>query len=131
MGVGDLNADGVPDLIAGSTALGNQNGGVSVILGLGGATYGAPIQLASPEMRAAWQVLITDLNQDGLADLVVSDQQSYGAAVYTNNGNGTSYTVSACQLHMGGQIQQGHRTLLVIQSELLFLRQTAAIRGGE
>ncbi len=123
VGIGDLNGDGVLDLVSGSTALGNQNGAVNVILGLGGATYGAPILLASPEMRASWQILVSDLNQDGLADLAVSDQQSYGAAVYTNDGDGTSYTVSACQLHMGGTIRQGHRTMLVIESELLFLRQ--------
>lgn len=129
VGIGDLNGDGVLDLIGGSTALGNQNGAVSVVLGLGGATYATPIPLASPDMRAAWQVLVTDLNQDGLADVVVTDQQTYGAAIYTNNGDGTSYTVSDCQLHMGGQIQQGHRTVLIVQSEPLFLRQLPENEG--
>jgi hypothetical protein len=72
--VGDFNKDGNADLVATSQCQDTscQNGGVSVLLGNGNGTFQTAQSYSSGGSQAD-SVVITDLNGDGKADLVVSN----------------------------------------------------------
>jgi len=61
--VGDFNGDGVPDL-----AIADYGGFVWILLGSGGGTFGAPVSFRVDCSPLGVQV--TDVNLDGIADLV-------------------------------------------------------------
>jgi Bacterial Ig-like domain (group 3)/FG-GAP-like repeat len=72
--VGDVDGDGNPDLVVASQCQDSscQHGGVSVLLGNGNGTFQAAQSYGSGGAQAD-SVAITDLDGDGMADLVVSN----------------------------------------------------------
>jgi hypothetical protein len=66
LAVGDLNADGRPDL-----ATANDAGTVSVLLGNGDGTFAAPRTLVLADQPIALSVVAGDFNADGNLDLAV------------------------------------------------------------
>jgi hypothetical protein len=72
--VGDFNGDGNPDLVLASQCQDSscQNGGVSVLLGNGNGTFQTAQSYSSGGFEAD-SVVVTDLDGDGRADLVVSN----------------------------------------------------------
>ncbi len=85
--LGDFNEDGITDL-----AVANQDGGnVSILLGLGAAgvgngTFGAPTNY--PAGPGPFQVRTGDFNEDGIADLVVSNNAAFAVSVLLGGGSG-------------------------------------------
>jgi len=81
--IGDLNADGKPDLAV-ANALSNT---VSVLLGNGDGTFGLNRDYGTG--GGPYSVVIGDVNGDGKPDLVVAnDGGNYGTAVPVLRGNG-------------------------------------------
>jgi hypothetical protein len=72
--VGDFNGDGNPDLVLASQCQDSscQNGGVSVLLGNGNGTFQTAQSYSSGGFEAD-SVVVTDLDGDGRADLVMSN----------------------------------------------------------
>lgn len=65
----DLDGDGIDELVlAGSS--------VQALPGQGRCRYGAPVTLAGPADATAAQVLVTDVNRDGLADISITQGNS-------------------------------------------------------
>ena len=97
--IGDVNADGKPDLIAtNGCADSNCTGGsVTVLLGNGDGTFKAGVSYAVTGLSAS-SVAIGDVNGDGKPDLVVSVDCSDSScingsvAVLLGNGDGTFKT---------------------------------------
>jgi hypothetical protein len=90
LAVGDLNADGRPDL-----ATANDVGTVSVLLGNGDGTFAAPRTLVLADQTIALSVATGDFNADGRVDLAVGSmftgtypQEPY-LHVYLGNGDGS------------------------------------------
>ena len=89
----DLNADGKLDLVVGGfhfndNSFGGTSAGdaVSVLLGHGDGTFGAPTLFrGEPSMNS---VAIADLNGDGKPDIVTANESTDSASIYLNNGNG-------------------------------------------
>jgi hypothetical protein len=87
--VADLNRDGKPDLSV--TNMGSNT--VSVLLGKGDGTFGAPTDFAVGDTPV--HVAVADLNRDGKLDLVVANCTSAcesgpgGVSVLLGNGDGT------------------------------------------
>jgi hypothetical protein len=84
--VGDLNNDGIPDLVA----VNQDSGFVSVMLGKGDGTFRAPVNYATPAGPA--DIVLGDFNGDGNLDIATSDQYDnpcYCVSVLIGNGDGT------------------------------------------
>jgi hypothetical protein len=99
--VGDVNGDGIPDLVVGNDCLDLQGeicagsiGAVSVLLGNGDGTF-QPAATYAIEYGGASSVALADLRGTGILDLVVTDLiqdgQNYesSAGVLLGNGDGT------------------------------------------
>jgi hypothetical protein len=80
--VGDVNADGKPDLI-----VANQNSdSVSVLLGNGNGTFQTQATFATGSFPRS--VTVGDVNGDGKPDLIVANANSDSVSVLLGNGNG-------------------------------------------
>ena len=130
--VGDVNGDGNADLIvANGCQSANQcgNGEIGVLLGNGDGTFQAAKSYSSGGVVAS-SVVIADVNKDGHADLVVTNQcldgscTSGGVSVLLGNGNGTfqaaqSYAsggLTAVSVAVG-DFNQDHKMDLVVANQ--------------
>lgn len=89
MAVGDVNKDGVPDVVViDSTADRTAQG--AVLLGRGDGTFQLPKAFALPnrEPNRTNSILLIDVNGDGNLDLVERDFLS-GTTIFSGNGDGT------------------------------------------
>jgi FG-GAP-like repeat/Bacterial Ig-like domain (group 3) len=98
--VGDLNGDGIPDLVVTNQCLSfdqfgvcNSDGVVSVLLGVGNGTFQSPVTYSTGAYGAT-SVAIADLRGEGILDLVVADNCQEGClagtvSVLLGNGDGT------------------------------------------
>jgi hypothetical protein len=82
--VASLRRNGPLDIVM--TNFGTSN--VTVLLGNGDGTFGAPIHLASG-MGTSDAVAIADFNDDGTADLLVNNEQADVVTLLPGNGDGT------------------------------------------
>ncbi len=80
--VGDLNNDGLPDVVSVGIL-----GDVGVSLGLGGAALAATVE--HPTTLAPRDVHIADVNNDGNADVLIGADSISSAAVLLGAGDGT------------------------------------------
>lgn len=82
--MGDLNGNGVPDMV-----VGNDSTGLNVFLGDangdGGFTAGTSLSGGNCPLVP----LLADLNRDGILDIVVGNECGVGIQVYLGNGDGT------------------------------------------
>ena len=87
----DFNGDGKPDL-----AVGNLDGTVTVLMGLGGGKFSAPrhLRTGALELRA---VLAADLNGDGKPDLAVASPMDGKLLLYFNDGAGNFPAATALE----------------------------------
>jgi len=98
--IGDVNGDGVPDIIAVSLCVSGSNcesgnGTIGVLLGNGDGTF-QPVVTYNSGGYLARSVAIGDVNGDGYPDLVVANECQSGpgtcngeVSVLLGNGNGT------------------------------------------
>jgi FG-GAP-like repeat len=80
---GDVNGDGIPDLVTLNTAVGS----VSVLLGNGNGTFQAPV--AYSVGTAPTGIAIAKLTGDGFSDIIVSNYGDDDVGVLLGNGDGT------------------------------------------
>jgi hypothetical protein len=102
--IADLNGDGKPDLVLANSCMGAGScsvGGITVLLGNGNGTFGAPTTYASGGQNTD-SVAIADVNGDGFADVIVANQcmnkfncTNGGVSVLLGNGDGTLRTASS------------------------------------
>jgi hypothetical protein len=90
LAVGDLNGDGVPDLVA-IDSHAAEDSTVAVLLGRGDGTF-EPQQTFAAHTDGAFPfstVTLADLNHDGKTDLIVSGGVRDKATIFLGNGDGT------------------------------------------
>lgn len=86
---GDLNGDGIPDLVVTDMNNGAPTpGNLTILLGKGDGTF-TPTAASPVTGSIPYSVAITDLNGDGKPDLVTADAGSNSLTVLLGNGDGT------------------------------------------
>jgi hypothetical protein len=81
----DMNGDGKTDLV-----VTNRTGdSISVLLGNGDGTFGAPITTSTGTGSAPEGLAVGDVNGDGIPDIVTADAGSNGITVLLGKGDGT------------------------------------------
>jgi hypothetical protein len=93
----DFNNDGKPDLVAAPVG----QFGVSVLLGNGDFTFGAPIPIPTPDFFTAVTAVAADFNGDGKLDLAISDGGQL--EILLGNGDG-SFTPGPAAKPYGGPV---------------------------
>lgn len=86
LAVGDVNGDGILDLVAGAVGIDAENSSLVVLLGNGDGTFGSPLTTAADPWTAP--AAIADFNLDGKADFValgIGNDVSFSMG----NGDGT------------------------------------------
>ena len=87
MTMGDLNSDGVTDLITANSYYPNRISYVSVLLGNGDGTFASPLRFEAVD---AFSVATGDFNNDGLADLVAVGNDGVSVLLNQRSRGGTS-----------------------------------------
>lgn len=100
--LGDINGDGILDLAASG-----DSGIATIMLGTGGGAFSAVATYqmeATGPSRASWEIMLKDINGDGLLDLATFGRSSLGGTATFRLGNGdgsfraaTSYDMSSTQ----------------------------------
>ena len=80
--IGDLNADGVPDIVAANSGANT----VSVLIGNGNGTFASKVDFGTGDVPTC--VAIGDLNADGRPDLAVTNRNSGTVVLLLNLGTG-------------------------------------------
>jgi parallel beta-helix repeat protein len=87
---GDFNGDGIPDLAAANTG----DSSVTVLLGNGDGTFRSGVTLPTTDGSAAKWIAVADFNNDGRADLAVSNLAG-SLSIYLGHGDGTFTATSS------------------------------------
>jgi len=93
--VGDMNGDGIPDLIALGASTGTYDAQVAVSLGNGDGTFKAPIltTYSAQYLNNAQGLAVADFNGDGKLDVALTDPYDpTGSGISLGNGDGTLQT---------------------------------------
>jgi hypothetical protein len=88
--VGDLNGDGIPDIVTVNIPNPFSPGSVSALLGNGDGTFSAPVTYQVGVDPAA--VIVGDFEGDGILDIAVPNSFSNSVSVLRGNGDGTFQT---------------------------------------
>lgn len=87
--IGDVNNDGIPDIVALSYAEGADQPVAAVFLGNGDGTFKPPSYVTAQWTGQPNQIVIADLNGDGNADLAITDWWENSVYLFAGNGDGT------------------------------------------
>ncbi len=91
----DFNRDGSTDIALGCSDRKNQNlnggsggtsGGLVIILGNGDGTFKAPVYYSTGDVAS---IAMGDFNNDGLLDIVLTDNKQQNVIFFAGNGDGT------------------------------------------
>ncbi|WP_263356176.1 beta strand repeat-containing protein [Acidicapsa ligni] len=94
--IADFNGDGIPDL---GVAMYTSDS-ISILLGKGDGTFLAPVVVnVSPSVGVeVSQIVAADFNGDGIADLLVTDNDDSTIAILLSNGDGTFTPAAAASI---------------------------------
>jgi hypothetical protein len=112
LAIGDLNGDGIPDLVIQSPAVAGVAPGTAIYAGNGDGTFHSSPLYTTPALPASATVtsaVIGDVNGDGHPDLILQYQTpnlTTAISVYLGDGNG-NFTPDSNTYFAGGAVQDG------------------------
>lgn len=112
--VGDLNGDGYPDLVLTTNGI-YPAAGLRVLLNQQNGTFAPAVVYPSGMGTRTSNVVLSDFNQDGFADVVTSDFLSGAILVFFNQQDGTFAPVTR---HGGPLTSSGQRAYAVAVGDL-------------
>ena len=95
----DFNGDNIPDLL-----IGNEDGTVMLFLSDGTGRFAPGRTIA--HLESVTSIAVADFNEDGIADIAVSDRRASNVTVYFGSGNGSFDHTWSFPLRMRGTAPQ-------------------------
>jgi hypothetical protein len=111
MDVGDMNSDGVPDIVVLDADTTNPD--VNVFPGVGDGTFGAAVSTSLTASTDLHDIALGDMDRDGNLDVVVADLAADAVVILLGAGDGTLAGGTAYSAILSGQTDAAPQSILV------------------
>ena len=123
LAVGDINGDGIPDLVIANDVSDVQGNNITILIGNGDGTFSQGTYLRGG-VASSGSVALADFNGDGILDIAATEEPANNVFIFLGKGDGTfqpstTYTMNKGPYHItiGDFNQDGKKDVITSNAE--------------